>query len=411
LFYCVFYHKVLHQIGKKSNNTDPPPAKVDKLSYLKPWSAQAIPLGTKKGFPQTGHFITGSIDFQGEFLPMLHVIMALKKVLTLLQRHNMHRALIVLVIVLLGGSTMIYYLEDNLGFFDAMWWSIVTMTTVGYGDISPASPGGRLVAILVMLCGIGLLGFITATLAGIFIENRLLEKRGMKQTRIVDHFIICGWNFRGKTILVEMKADPKCSNIPIVVIADVNEILEQGDQLVFIKGQVNKETLDKANAKSASAAIVLSDDTLDTYARDAKAILDTMTLKTHFSDLYTCVELMDPTNMEHCRLAKADEIIVAGEISTNLLVQAALDHGITRLVSELVSNRYGHDLYKVKCPHYLVGKSFFEVMCDLKEKHNIICIGIEDPSGRTLTANPDKDQILKTDDCLMVISWDRPKIS
>lgn len=342
---------------------------------------------------------------------MLHVIMALKKVLSLLQRHNMHRTLIFLLIVLLGGSGMLCYFEDNLGFFDAMWWSIVTMTTVGYGDISPASPGGRMVAILVMLCGIGLLGFVTATLAGIFIENRLLEKRGMKQTRIEDHFIICGWNFRGKTILLEMKADPKCRNIPIVVIADVNEILEQGDQLVFIKGQVNQETLDKANARSASAVIVLSDDTLDTYARDAKAILDTMTLKNHFPDLYTCVELMDPSNTEHCRLAKADEIIVAGEISTNLLVQAALDHGITRLVSELVSNRYGHDLYKVKCPHYLVGKSFFEVMCDLKEKHNIICIGIEDPSGRTLTANPDKDHILKADDFLMVISWDRPEIS
>ena len=342
---------------------------------------------------------------------MLHFIMALKKFLNLLERHNMHRALIVLLIVLMGGSAMLCYFEDTLGFFDAVWWSVVTMTTVGYGDISPESPGGRMVAILVMLCGIGLLGFVTATLAGIFIENRLLEKKGMQQTRIVNHFIICGWNFRGKTILLEMKADPKCKNIPIVVIADVNEILEQGNQLIFIKGQVDKETLDKANAKSASAAIVLSDDNLDTYARDAKAILDTMTLKTHFTDLYTCVELMDPANMEHCRLAKADEIIVVGELSTNLLVQAALDHGITRLVSELVSNRYGHDLYKLKCPHYLVGKSFLRVMCDLKEKHNIICIGIEDQSGKTLTANPDKDQILKADDFLMVISWDRPEVS
>lgn len=337
--------------------------------------------------------------------------MALKKFLNLLERHNMHRALIVLLIVLMGGSAMLCYFEDTLGFFDAVWWSVVTMTTVGYGDISPESPGGRMVAILVMLCGIGLLGFVTATLAGIFIENRLLEKKGMQQTRIVNHFIICGWNFRGRTILLEMKADPKCKNIPIVVIADVNEILEQGNQLIFIKGQVDKETLDKANAKSASAAIVLSDDNLDTYARDAKAILDTMTLKTHFTDLYTCVELMDPANMEHCRLAKADEIIVAGELSTNLLVQAALDHGITRLVSELVSNRYGHDLYKLKCPHYLVGKSFLRVMCDLKEKHNIICIGIEDQSGKTLRANPDKDQILKADDFLMVISWDRPEVS
>ena len=342
---------------------------------------------------------------------MLHFIMALKKFFGLLQHHNMHRAFIFVVLVLVGGSALLSYLEKDLTFFNAMWWSIVTMTTVGYGDISPATLGGRIVATVVMLSGIGLLGLVTATIAGIFIENRLLERQGMKQTRIVDHFIICGWNFRGKTIISEMKADPKCRNIPIVVIADVDELQEQGEYLIFIKGLVDQETLDKANAKESSAAIVLSDDGLDTYARDAKAILSTMTIKNHCPDLYTCVELMDPSNMTHCQLAKADEIIVVGELSTNLLVQAALDHGITRLVSELVSNRYGHDLYKLKCPPYLVGKSFFQVMCELKEKHNIICIGIEDMSGKTLTANPDNDRILNEDDFLMVISWDRPEIS
>ncbi len=336
--------------------------------------------------------------------------MALQRALRLLRKHNMHRALSFILLVLVGGSALLCLFEQNLTFLDAMWWSIVTMTTVGYGDISPVTPGGRVVATVVMLSGIGILGLVTATIAGILIENRLLEKKGMKQTHISDHFIICGWNFRGKTILAEMRADPKCRNIPMVVIADVDEIREQGDLLIFIRGGVNQETLGKANAREASAAIVLSDDTLDTYARDAKAILDTMTIKTHCPDLYTCVELMASSNMEHCRLAKADEIIVVGELSTNLLVQAALDHGITRLVSELVSNSYGHDLYKVKCPHYLVGKSFFHVMCELKEKHNIICIGIEDHSGKTLTANPDNDQILNEDDFLMVISWERPEI-
>jgi len=370
-----------------------------------------IPLEVKKSLPQTQDSITRYIAFQGEFPSMLHFIMAFKKFFGLLRLHNMHRALIFVLALIGGGSGLLCYLEQDLTFFDAMWWSIVTMTTVGYGDISPATLGGRIVATVVMLSGIGLLALLTATIAGIFIENRLLEKRGMKQTHIVDHFIICGWNFRGKTIISEMKVDPKCQNIPIVVIADVEELPEQGERLIFIKGLVEQETLDKANASAASAVIVLSDDNLDIYARDAKAILSTMTIKNHYPDLYTCVELMDPSNMAHCRMAKADEIIVVGELSTNLLVQAALDHGITRLVSELVSNRYGHDLYKLKCPPYLVGKSFFQVMCDLKEKHNIICIGVQDAAEKTLTANPDNDLLINEDDFLMVISWDRPEIS
>jgi len=349
------------------------------------------------------------MTFQGEFPSMLHFIMVFKQFYRLLRLQNMHQAVMIVLLVLMGGSGLLSYFEKNINFFDAMWWSIVTMTTVGYGDISPATLGGRIVATVVMLSGIGLLGFVTASIAGIIIENRLLERKGMKQTRIKDHFIICGWNFRGKTIISEMKADPKSRDI--VVIAEMDELPEQGEHLIFINGQVEPEILDKANAKAASAAIILSDDSLDTYARDAKTILSTMTLKNHCSDLYTCVELMDPSNIEHCRLARADEIIVVGELSTNLLVQAALDHGITQLVSELVSNRYGQDLYKLKCPSYLIGKTFFQVMCDLKEKHNITCIGIENVSAKTMTANPDNDRPVTEDDYLMVISWNRPEIS
>ena len=91
--------------------------------------------------------------------------------------------------------------------------------------------------------------------------------------------------------------------------------------------------------------------------------------------------------------------------------RAALNHGITRLISELVSNRYGHDLYKIPLPSYLVGKNFYQIMCILKEKENIICIGVEDEEGKNLTANPENDYILKENDYLVVISWDRPAIS
>lgn len=335
---------------------------------------------------------------------------AIREFLALVYRENLHRILAVAVSVLLGGSALLILFEKNIRFSDALWWSVVTMTTVGYGDISPATLGGRIVAIVVMLTGIGLLGILTATIAGLFIENRFLEKKGMKETSVSNHFIICGWNFRGATIISEMRADPKCAGIPIVILADIQDKPDQRENVFFIAGQVNDESLSRARADKASAAIILADDRLDSYARDAKTILNTMMLKNHSPALYTCVELMDPANMEACKVAKADEIIVVGELATNLLVQAALDHGITRLVSELVSNRYGHDLYKIALPSYLVGKTFFEALCSLKEKQNIICIGVEDKSGAALYANPDNNYCLKKDDDLVVIALDRPDI-
>ncbi len=54
---------------------------------------------------------------------------------------------------------------------DALWWAIVTVTTVGYGDRYPVTEGGRVVAAILMLVGIGLIGVLTATVASVFVKE------------------------------------------------------------------------------------------------------------------------------------------------------------------------------------------------------------------------------------------------
>lgn len=78
--------------------------------------------------------------------------------------------LAVCAIAILLAATAMTYLE-NMDFPDALWWSFVTATTVGYGDISPSSGAGRIVAALLMLVGIGLIGSLTSTITSFFLKE------------------------------------------------------------------------------------------------------------------------------------------------------------------------------------------------------------------------------------------------
>ena len=331
--------------------------------------------------------------------------------LKLIRREKLPRVGLALILLILLGAMTFSLFEKDMGFLDSLWWTLVTITTVGYGDISPITVGGRIVGTGVMLLGIGLLGIFTATVAGVFIENKIMEDKGMRVSKAKQHFVICGWNFRGSEIVAEFRADPKSKKLSVVLIAEIQEKPLDDPNLHFIRGELDPETLEKANMAEAQAAILLSDDSLDANSRDAKTILNTLTIKSLYPSVYTCVELMLSKNADHCKRAKADEIIVVGELNTNLLVQAALDHGVTRMISELVSTRYGSDLYKIRVPESMHGRTFFDLMCELKKSHGFLCVGVEDSKGERLLANPDSEFSVGPGDQLVIIASSRPKLT
>lgn len=81
--------------------------------------------------------------------------------------------------VFLGAIAVCYV--DNVSFGDALWWSFVTTTTVGYGDIAPSSVGGRLIAVGLMIVGIGFLSILTGTIATFFM-NQMNQHKSLDYT-------------------------------------------------------------------------------------------------------------------------------------------------------------------------------------------------------------------------------------
>jgi len=96
---------------------------------------------------------------------------------SILKHHSLFRVLIAVVATLFLGAWLVLLFEENAkgsnihDYPDALWWAIVTVTTVGYGDRFPVTEGGRVVAVVLMLVGIGLIGVLTATVASVFVKE------------------------------------------------------------------------------------------------------------------------------------------------------------------------------------------------------------------------------------------------
>lgn len=99
-----------------------------------------------------------------------------------------YTALVAIAVVFMGAlGVFIFESESNkaIGSFgDALWWAVVTATTVGYGDVSPVTLEGRLIAVVLMLTGIGVIGVFTATVASMFFEQDKQSELDQIRTRL-----------------------------------------------------------------------------------------------------------------------------------------------------------------------------------------------------------------------------------
>jgi voltage-gated potassium channel len=98
-----------------------------------------------------------------------------------LTRHKLHYALLVAGLSVVAAALMVESFERDVegsniqGLPDALWWALVTVTTVGYGDRFPVTAGGRGVAVVLMIMGIGLFGLLAGSLASFFIQKEETE--------------------------------------------------------------------------------------------------------------------------------------------------------------------------------------------------------------------------------------------
>ncbi len=112
-------------------------------------------------------------------LPKVRMIASFTKPFRALALHakefldmNGFKYMLVMVTICVLIGTFGIMATEQMNFEDALWWAFVTATTVGYGDLSPSTPYGRLIAMALMIVGIGLIGSVTSTLTNLFINMK-----------------------------------------------------------------------------------------------------------------------------------------------------------------------------------------------------------------------------------------------
>ena len=149
------------------------------------------------------------------------------------------KVLIILIFIWISGSLIISLVEsenpegfNNVG--NSLWWTIVTMTTVGYGDMAPQTFAGRIFAIIIMLTGISLIAMITGTISSIFTSKRIMEDRGLEKINLSGHIVLCGWNTNAQNIISNLVEHNKNLNFVLIneeLESEMNSVLSKFKQV------------------------------------------------------------------------------------------------------------------------------------------------------------------------------------
>jgi len=322
-------------------------------------------------------------------------------------------AVAILAILCYSASGYMFFeieAKPDLTWADAFWWSVVTMTTVGYGDFFPETNYGRfLVGLPTMIFGISILGYLLSAVATRLIEAKSKELKGMKQIKEHNHILLVHFSDLEWVVQLidELRTDPATAEKAIVLIDnDLDELPPQLDErgIRYVRGHpARKHTLEKANCEEATHAIILSKDRKDPRSDDL-ALAVAMSIEALHPDVHTVAEAVQPESIEILRRTGCDSVVCASKLSTALLVQELIDPGVQQVVAELTSVRKGQQIY-VLAITAMKDWSLEELQTWLSER-SLLLIGLK--RGRHILLNPDEDTELTERDAAIFIGSVRP---
>ena len=296
---------------------------------------------------------------------------------------------------------------------DGLAWVSRTLLE-GSSPFSITTTMGNVLNYVVLVAGVSMVAMVTGAVASKLVEIVMRRGQGMGTARVTGHILICGWNNMGQQILDELHADEVKDKRPVVVLADLETSPVKSDLVTFIRGNPSDpDDLTRGGIATADTAIILADRanlSSNPDDVDAKTLLTALEVESMNPSCYTCVEVIKPKNRSHFLRTKADELVVSSELTGALLAISAITHGISRVVSDLVTHPQGNEFYAIPVPPTMVGRTFHEAVEELKRSTDCIAMAVA-ADGQEFDINPPGSRVLNDGDRLLVIGREAPALT
>ncbi len=320
--------------------------------------------------------------------------------------------IISLILWIVTISVTVYIYEYNAGnekfhsIFEALYWGIVTISTVGYGDITPVTKEGKFLASLLISGGIVLVSALTATFSATLISRiNMLKGEGLKLNRLKDHLLICGWSESGEELLEEILRAGVDREKPIVLVTeyDKSELgLNIGKYILYKKGDFTKENvLLEVSAPNASEVVILGErkEGLSDRNIDARTALTAMLIKTMNPKAKIFAEVLHDENAEVFeKRLRIDGVFIYGKVIGRLIFSSIVTPGIEKLLEKLLTAE--GSIKKVKASKFKKAENFGQAIEELR-KWGVLPLAVE-KEGK-LIINPPDSLPLSPDDYVFVI--------
>ncbi|RBW61321.1 ion transporter [Tenacibaculum sp. E3R01] len=303
----------------------------------------------------------------------------------------------------------LYHFESNFentninNLADAYWYSIVTLTTVGYGDFYPITFWGRLIGILFVLGSLGVLGYIVTELSLKISEYLKKREMGYFGTDMNNHCIIIGWNAFSKQVADQIiKAE---EDLAIVVnkesdLKTIKQLYSDKNCFVLLTDLNDYKALDKIKLKESRRVYI-------SFENDTDTLVYTISLKKRFENINCVVAIENIELKSSFNYLGVQFIIPKNEIVSKFIASYIFEPNVALLTEDLIStsnDKSNLDICETKLSnkHTYINTTYLETFIHLKEKYGITLVALS-RKGQ-LIKNPENHLTLQENDVIIYIA-------